>query len=159
MRDPNYAPLAEQKEVRPPGAEEAARDITRDTKAFTGAIRTRIFSFLRGAVNADYEQALSHLSSLDKAEGASWTAEQLAKQLEAYYTEHRYIRLDPEARNTRHTYVLPSEDKLSWAVQQVLIDPEEHNDWVAEFTVDLAASRTAEEPVIRLSRIGSVARQ
>ncbi len=159
MRDPNYAPLAERKEVRPPGAEEAARDITRDTKAFTAAIRKRIFSFLRGAVNGDYEQALSHLSSLEKPEGGPWTAEQLAKQLEAYYAEHQYIRLDPEARNARHTYVAPSEDKLSWAVQQVLIDPEEHNDWLAEFTVDLAASRAAEEPVIRLSRIGSIARR
>ena len=69
MRDPNYVPLAGQKEVRPPGAEEAARDITRDTKAFTAMIRTRIFNFLRGVVNGDYELALSHLSSLDKAEG------------------------------------------------------------------------------------------
>jgi superfamily II RNA helicase len=34
MRDPNYRP-GETKEVRPPGAEEAAQDITRDTKAFT----------------------------------------------------------------------------------------------------------------------------
>src|SRR5258706_5814141 len=47
MRDPNYQ-RAESKEVRPPGAEEAARDITRDAKAFTAAIRTGIFGFLRG---------------------------------------------------------------------------------------------------------------
>lgn len=38
MRDPNYQPRAEAKEVRPPGAEEADRDITRDTKGFTAAI-------------------------------------------------------------------------------------------------------------------------
>ena len=49
MRDPNYQ-RAETKEVRPPGAEEAAADITRDTKAFTAAIRNRIFTFLRGLV-------------------------------------------------------------------------------------------------------------
>jgi hypothetical protein len=159
MRDLNYVPLAHGKEVRPPGAEAAARDITRDTKAFTASLRTRAFNFLRGVVNGDYEQALSHLSSLEKPEGAAWTAEQLGQQLETYYAEHQYIRLDPEARNARHTYVVPAEDKLSWAVQQVLVDPDEHNDWVAEFTVDLAASRAAEEPVIRLSRIGSVARQ
>ena len=42
---------AETKEVRPPGAEEAAADITRDTKAFTAAIRNRIFIFLRGLVD------------------------------------------------------------------------------------------------------------
>ena len=58
MRDPSYQ-RAETKEVRPPGAEEAAADITRDTKAFTAAIRNRIFTFLRGLVNADFEQALT----------------------------------------------------------------------------------------------------
>ena len=57
MRDPNFQ-RAETKEVRPPGAEEAAQDITRDTKAFTAAIRNRIFVFLRGLVIADYEAAL-----------------------------------------------------------------------------------------------------
>src|SRR5262249_53282527 len=62
MRDPTYQRV-ETKEVRPPGAEEAAQDITRDTKAFTAAIRNRIFSFLRGLVNGDYDQAVSHLSS------------------------------------------------------------------------------------------------
>ena len=40
----------------------------------------------------------------------------------------------------------------------MLIDPEEHNDWVAEFDVDLQASREAGEPVIRLVRIGSLQR-
>ena len=61
MRDPNFQ-RAETKEVRPPGAEEAAQDITRDTKAFTAAIRNRIFVFLRGLVIADYEAALASLS-------------------------------------------------------------------------------------------------
>jgi hypothetical protein len=35
MRDPNYRPRGEQREVRPPGADEAAADITRDWKAFS----------------------------------------------------------------------------------------------------------------------------
>ncbi len=43
MRDPNFQ-RAETKEVRPPGAEAADQDITRDAKAFTAAIRNRIFS-------------------------------------------------------------------------------------------------------------------
>jgi superfamily II RNA helicase len=158
MRDPNYVSPVDGKEVRPPGAEEAARDVTRDTKAFTAAIRTRVFNFLRGLVNNDFEQALTHLASLEKTDGAAWSIEELKKQLDAYYTEHQYIRLDPEARNARHTYVLLSDDKKSWKVEQVLIDPETHNDWVAEFNVDLEASRAAEEPIIRLAAIRPVAR-
>ena len=93
---------------------------------------------------------------LDPA-GEPWTAARLLQAVEAFYVEHQRICLDPNARNVRHTYVLPSEDKRSWRIQQVLVDPEEHNDWIAEFEVDLAKSRTAGEPALRLHRIGSIA--
>ena len=57
----------------------------------------------------------------------------------------------------RHTYVTPSEDKLRWRIQQMLIDPGEANDWVAEFDADVALSRVSGEPALRLVRIGSLA--
>jgi superfamily II RNA helicase len=155
MRDPSYQ-RAEAKEVRPAGAEEAERDITRDTKAFTTAIRNRIFSFLRGLVNADFEQALTHVSSAQDPDGQAWTAERLKQIVDAYSAEHQRICLDPNARNVRHTYVLPSEDNRTWRVQQMLVDPEEHNDWLAEFEVNLGQSRQSGEPFLRLVRVGSL---
>jgi hypothetical protein len=155
MRDPSYQ-RAESKEVRPPGAEEAAADVTCDTKAFTAAIRNSIFSFLRGLVNADFDQALTYLSTPQDPEGQPWTGERLQQALDAYHAEHERICLEPNARNLRHTYVLPAEDKRTWRVQQMLVDPEEHNDWVAEFEVDLARSREASEPVLRMTRLGSL---
>jgi superfamily II RNA helicase len=155
MRDPNYR-RAETKEVRPPGADEAAQDITRDTKNFTAAIRNRIFSFLRGMANGDYEQALEVLASVEQPDGQPWTAELLRQAMDAFQVEHEYICLDPNARNARHTYVIPSEDKRSWRVQQMLIDPDEHNDWVAEFEVDLERSRAQGEPALRLRRMSGL---
>jgi superfamily II RNA helicase len=155
MRDPNYQ-RAETKEARPPGAEDSEHDITRDTRAFTAAIRNRVFSFLRGLVNADYEQALTHLSSPNDPDGQPWTAARLVAALETYHAEHERICLDPNARNIRHTYVIPAEDKKTWRVQQMLVDPEEHNDWVAEFEVDLGESRRAAEPSIKLKRLASL---
>jgi superfamily II RNA helicase len=155
MRDPNYRP-GETKEVRPPGAEEAAQDITRDTKAFTATIRNRIFTFLRGLVIEDYEQAIANLSSPQDPEGQPWTPARLQAALDAYHADHERICLEPNARNARHTYVTPAEDKRTWRVQQMLVDPEGDNDWVAEFEVDLAESRKASEPVLRLRRIGSL---
>lgn len=155
MRDPNYRP-GETKEVRPPGAEEAAADITRDTKAFTVAIRNRVFTFLRGLMIEDYEQAIAQLASPLDADGQPWTAARLQESLDAYYADHQQLCLNPEARNARHTYVVPAEDKQSWRVQQMLVDPEGHNDWVAEFTVNLAASRQTGEPSLSLRRVGSL---
>jgi hypothetical protein len=152
LRDPNYQ-RAEAREARPPGAEEAAQDVTRDTRAFTAGIRQRIFTFLRGLVNEDFEAAMGGLNSPNDAEGQPWTAERLQQALEAYFVDHGRICLDPEARNVRHTYVAPSEDKKTWRVQQMLVDPEGHNDWAAEFTVDLMASRQAAGPVLSLRRV------
>ena len=156
MRDPDYQ-RADAKEVRPPGAGEAAADITRDVKAFTAAIRQRVFTFLRGLVNGDFEQALTQIASPQDPDGQPWTPERLRQALDAYHVDHRHLCLDPNARNVRHTYVVPSEDKRSWRVQQMLVDPDEHNDWVAEFEVDLAASRAASEPALRLRRISKLA--
>lgn len=155
MKDPSYQRM-ETKEARPPGAEEAQKDITRNTKTFTALVRNRIFSFLRGLVNEDYDQAVTHLSSPNDPDGQAWTPARLRQALDSYYAEHERICLDPNARNLRHTYVIPSEDKRSWKVQQMLVDPEEHNDWTAEFEVDLAESRKAEDAVLRLRRIGGL---
>ena len=155
LRNPDYLP-DETKEVRPPGAEEAAADITRDTKAFTAAIRNRVFSFLRGLVVEDYEAALAGLNAPADADQQPWTAARLEQIMDAYLVEHQHLCLDPEARNLRHTYVVPAEDRKTWRVQQMLVDPEGNNDWVAEFEVDLAASRQLKEPHLRLRRLGSL---
>ena len=153
MRDPNYVARGEQAEVRPPGAEEAARDITRDAKAFTAAIRNRIFAFLRALLSGDLETALSIAPSADDE---PWTADRLRRALDDYHAGHERLRLDPAARNVQHTYVTPAEDRRSWRVQQMLVDPAEANDWVAEFEVDLVASRATGEPVLGLRRLGSL---
>jgi len=150
MRDPNYQ-RAETKEVRPPGAEEVAADITCDEKAFTATIRTRVFTFLRALVVGDFEAALTGL-----VPDSEWTADRFRQTLEQYHTDHPRLCLDPNARNIRHTYVIPSEDKKTWRIQQMLVDPDEHNDWVAEFEVDLAKSREAGEPVLQLRKLGSL---
>jgi superfamily II RNA helicase len=155
LRDPNYQ-RAETKELRPPGAEEADQDITRDTKAFTASIRNQIFSFLRGMAIGDFETALANLATPQDAGGQPWTVLRLEQALEAYHVDHQYICLDPNARNVRHTYVTPADDKKTWRVQQMLVDPEENNDWVAEFEVDLVESRKQKEPVLKLHRIGSL---
>jgi superfamily II RNA helicase len=162
MIDPNYR-AGEAAELRPPGAEAAARDVTRDPKRFTAAIRNRIFTFLAALQGRDFEEAAAQLAlaqgglaEADDTEGVAWTPERLKGLLEAYLAAHEgTFRLDPEGRNLRHTYVVPDAEAGTWKVQQMLVDPQEDNDWVAEFEVDLAASREKEAPVLRLVRVGS----
>jgi hypothetical protein len=158
MRDPNYQPAGTGADMRPPRPEEPP-DVTRDVKAFTAAIRTRVFAFLRAWSIGDDEAALETLDSPGDGEGEPWSIERLRGTREAYRVEHPSglpLRLDPEARNLRHTHVQPAEDRATWRVQQMLVDPEGLNDWVAELEVDLASSRETGEPVLRLLRLGSL---
>ena len=156
MRDPDYRPRGTGgEELRPPRPEEA-QDVTRDPKAFTAAIRTRVFAFLRAWSIGDDEAALQVMGSPSDGEGEPWTVERLRTAREAHRVEHTGLRLDPEARNLRHTHVQPSDDQATWRVQQMLVDPEGLNDWVAELEADLAASRAASEPVLRLLRMSSL---
>ena len=75
-------------------------------------------------------------------------------EFEVIWAEHERLSLDPNARNLRHTYVQPGPDSAYWRVQQMLVDPEGHNDWVAEYQVDLDRSRQEARPVMRLLRLG-----
>jgi hypothetical protein len=144
--------------TRPPGVETMAPDVTRDAKAFTAAIRTLVFTFLRAWSSGRHTAALETLDSPPpvQPDAGVWTAKRLRSALEDYRVDHEGVRLDPEARNIRHTHVDASEDSRTWRVQQVLIDPEQHNDWMVECEVDLPASREANRPVVWLLGIGPI---
>src|SRR5512137_369303 len=165
MRDPEYQPRAalasaRARDLRPPGAEAADSDVTRDRKRFTAAIRTRVFMFLRAWSLGDHAGALAVLDRpREGSDDRTWAPDDLKAALEAYAVEHGPVRFDPEARNLRHTHVSEMADGLAWRVEQMLVDPDMHNDWVAEFGVDLDASREAARPVIGLLKLGALADQ
>ena len=160
MQNPDF----ERKEeaLSMPGAEETAQDITRDRKAFTAAIRARLFALLHALHGEDWEEALA---VLQEAAGADtepcddkeepWTADRLQALLGTYTATHEGPRLDPEGRNQRHTYLQPKpDDPRTLVVQQMLVDRAELNDWSLEVEVDLDASRDLHQPVLRLVRLG-----
>jgi hypothetical protein len=146
LRDPNWKPGEDE-----PASVEPV-DITRNKREFTALIRTEIFRFLRPLALRQYASAITMLGQ----PSPTWNEETLAAALEPYYDEHERISLDNEARNGRHTYVEPSEDKRSWRVCQVLVDPEGLNDWQVEFSVDLAQARDEGKPSLGLVAIGPV---
>jgi hypothetical protein len=152
MRDAAYRPRADE-ELRPPRPEEPF-DVTLDRKAFLAAVRARIFTFLRAWWNKEIEQALDALDDDADTEGRAWTFERLAFAREAFEKDHGSLRLDPEARNLKHTHVTEA-DGSALRIQQMLVDAEGLNDWVAEVEVDLEGSRKAEEPILRLLRLES----
>jgi uncharacterized protein YdiU (UPF0061 family) len=153
LKNPAFV-AEESQELRPPGAEEAARDITRDPKTFLAMVRTRIFSFLGSWSAEEFDEALDLLAPQPDETDVDWTAIRLRERRETYRQANDRPRLDAEGRNVRHTHVEKTPE--SWRVEQVLQDLSEHNDWSALFSVDLEASRSRTEPVLRLLRLGEV---
>ncbi len=138
LRDPDWKPSEEKPEEAP--------DITRNKREFTALIRTEIFRFLRPLALQNLENALSSLG----AGALGWTVERLRVLVDDYLLDHERIRLDNEARNGRHTYIEASEDQQTWRIHQVLVDPEELNDWQLEFTVDLRQAKEDGKPTLIL---------
>ncbi len=127
-----------------------APDITRNKREFTALLRTEIFRFMRQLSFGQYANALAGLVAVDH------TAESLADTMDAYYEEHSSMILDNEARNGRHTYTEALANQQMWKVSQVIVDPEEQNDWQIQFTVDLNQARDDGKPTLQLVSIGPI---
>jgi hypothetical protein len=173
MRDPAYQSAAPAAAALPlPRAQALPEaDLTRDRASFVTAIRSRMFTFLRAWAVGHYDAALSAIDAVtgpgpranhDDASAApfltptDWTVDGLKMLADGYRADHGALRLDPEARNIRHTHVIGDPDDGTLRVQQVLVDPDLHNDWMAEFVVDLERSRREERPVVHLISIAEI---
>jgi superfamily II RNA helicase len=149
LRNPDYVPEAEK-----PVAERREVAFTRNRAAFTRALRNAVFDVLKALAHDKADDVLARIEPSDAA-GETWTRDRLFDLLDAYYEEHERIRLDPEARGIKHTHI-DSEQPRSWKVNQTLVDPEELNDWMLTFTVDLDRCDAEGRPVLILDAIEPV---
>jgi hypothetical protein len=132
----------------------APYDLTADNAAFLAAIRARIFGALKAWARGDADAMLAALDPPPAGQTDAASAADARAAFDAFVVEHAGLRLDPEARNARHTHMDRREAPARWHVQQVLVDANDLNDWIAEFVVNLAASRATQQPVLWLQRIG-----
>lgn len=125
-------------------------DITSEERTFTVLVRNQLFSLLRALGREDIETALG----LIEASEPPWTTARLRACLTEFQQDHSAILLDPQARSPKHLRIV-ERSASSWRFEQVICDPEEHNDWALFGQIDLDASREKGHPVIKLDRIGS----
>ena len=118
---------------------------------FQRQLRNHMQTLLTALARYDPDGALSLVEPAD-SEGRPWSVERLRRELDGFLDARHQIRLDPEARNARHTHV--SEDLKS--VHQTLIDPDDFNDWSIRLTIDAAKSDERRTPVLLLESIGPI---
>ncbi|MGF1465155.1 MAG: DEAD/DEAH box helicase [Sandaracinaceae bacterium] len=130
--------------------ERAPSDVTTDRRAFTAMVRNAMAHLVRALALGRFEDAADEVQA---PEGEPrWTMTRLEEAIAPYYDEHEALRFDPGARSPKHTLVEVGDD--AWAVRQVLVDPEEANDWSIEVRIDLERAAEAGRPVVELIRIG-----
>lgn len=118
-------------------------DVTRNPKEFAVLVKNAVFAVLRAISRKDYALALTMV------EPGEWTRERLEVELSGFWAEHAAIRLDPKARASENTRITPASER-SWRVLQIIMDPEDANDWALQFAVDLDRSRAAGRAVLDL---------
>ena len=55
-----------------------------------------------------------------------------------------------------HTHLDEESTPGEWRISQVLVDPDEVNDWELRLGVDLARSRTENRPVLRFDGVAPI---
>jgi len=128
-----------------------APPFTRQKTNFRRQLRNHLQTLLTALSRYQPETALSLIEPSD-SEGKPWTPERIHRLLDAFHEVRHRIRLDPEARNARHTHL--AEDGVT--IHQTLIDPDDLNDWTLRFTLDVAKSDETLTPVLRLETIGPI---
>jgi len=150
LRNPEYVPM----EDRPP-AERRAVAYTRNRPAFTRALRNAVFSLVKAFAEGNTAAILAQIEPAD-ADDKPWTAARIEALMDRYYAERERIRLDPEARAAKHTH-LDDEHVRRWTIEQILVDPEENNDWSLHLVIDLDRSDAEDRPVLTLGGLEPIA--
>jgi len=154
MKNPDY--VAEDVAEKP--ARPESFDIIRDKVAFTRLVRTAFLGFLQDIAARDWEAAVERLSPEPVEDPLALLPEvrRVEQQFASYFDARGRFRLDPEGRSAQHTHVIEETD-THWLISHVLVDSEALNDWEAQFSVSLVASRAAGHAVVSFVKVAPIA--
>jgi superfamily II RNA helicase len=125
--------------------DEVAPDVTTDRKAFRALVRTRVFRWVQYAATGQWNSWAEDLTEMGDHR---WNATSLAALFDPYAEEHGSIGIDGDARGPQRFAV--SEEGDVWRVEQLLADPEGHDEWFLTLSVDLGRSAESGDVAARL---------
>ncbi|MBC8009393.1 MAG: DUF3516 domain-containing protein [Burkholderiales bacterium] len=113
---------------------------------------------LQDAAARDWEACAARVSADGVTDEAITTeARRLEKLFEAHAVARERFRLDPAGRATANTHFDEAEPGAEeWRVAQVLIDPQDANDWEARFVLSLPETRASGRVALRLEAVAEI---
>jgi superfamily II RNA helicase len=129
---------------------------TRERGNFVRQLRGHVQTLLTALARGDAETALGLVEPCDSS-GRGWSPERLTAALDRHSAARGSIRLDPEARNARHTHIPPLPQTLPplLRIEQMLVDPDDLNDWAVFLTVEIEKSDATRTPVLILEDLAA----
>ncbi|HEX8820066.1 MAG TPA: DUF3516 domain-containing protein [Archangium sp.] len=128
------------------------QDLTDDPRAFAAHVRNELHRLLRALAYRRYPDALA-LLWMDEG-GEQWTVAKLEAAMKPYFEANGTVVLTPQARRPANT-VLKETGPRQWEVQQRILDPEGHGDWMLDCAIDLTGRKVDDGPLLTLRRIGT----
>ncbi len=132
MRDASLNMGASRAADGPAKAEAAATEKAIDQKVLARLIRNQVHGLVRALAHRDYGAAAGLLQPSELANETF-----LEERMTAFHAEHPELRTDPAARHPQNSKITFNGNYAS--VEQILVDGEEHNDWMLRLEVDLGA--------------------
>ena len=141
-------PQAAQAERPEVVAAAGATGLALDPRAFAARVRAELHVLLKALGEKRYDDAAGMLHPV-----GSWSPGELEAAMAPFFEEHGQVVLTPVARRPQNTFLKHTGNR-QWDVQQKVVDPQEHNDWVLDCAVDLQGRELDEGPLLTLRRIG-----
>ncbi|MDO5646026.1 MAG: DUF3516 domain-containing protein [Dermabacter sp.] len=133
-------------EIRP----DSPRALSAQTRVLTQMVRAAMW---RRVEDFAFERE-ERLGALDGADG--FTTERWADAMDEFYDAYDHVVTEDRARLPR--YLRIEQESTRWLVSQIVMDPEENNDFVIQAVVDLKATDEAGELVLAVEYVGDVAK-
>jgi len=140
MRNGNVIAALRGEEVEP------AKPKPRSEAELVRLVRNAVHSFIKALASRDLDAAMAMIQP-------GWSRDDVEKKMIEYHKERARLRTDPVARHPQHTHI--TKGAGTWQVVQVLVDPEDHNDWAAVFRVEVSQDPEL-APLLFLESIGTI---
>lgn len=131
-------------------------DITTDRKAFRALVRTRVFRWVQYAATKQWAAWSDDLTEIgDRGWNEAKLREAFTDYAEAYAVAvddgAALIAIDGDARGPNRFLV--ADHGATWSIEQILVDPDGHDEWYLAVTVDVEASAELGDVVARFGGI------
>ena len=148
LRNPHWTP-SETTETQAP-----LESILKNKRKLEILLRNEIFKLIRSLANRSLDDISEFLQPPSDFCFETLTESNLKIALEEYFTNHSRLCTDSKARAPKNSLFKPYEEREHWiTVEQILVDPDEHNDWALHLMINPQPLTEGQSPHLYITHL------